>query len=70
MEIGGHRPTKSVGGCLSVRPYEKQDGSLQNKEAATHYYLEAVRQPMEEPPEGPKRNGYVPRKNPGTSGRS
>jgi hypothetical protein len=37
MEISSHRPTKSI------RPYEKQDGSLQNKEAATHYYLEAVR---------------------------
>jgi hypothetical protein len=37
MENSGHRPTKGV------RPYEKQDGSLQNKEAATHYYLEAIR---------------------------
>jgi hypothetical protein len=37
MEISGNRPTKSV------RPYEKPDGPLQNKEATTHYYLEAVR---------------------------
>jgi hypothetical protein len=37
MEISGHRPT------TSVRPYAKQDGSLQNKEVATYYYLEAIR---------------------------
>jgi hypothetical protein len=36
MESSGYRPT------TSVRPYAKQDGSLQNKEVATYYYLEAV----------------------------
>jgi hypothetical protein len=37
MEISGNRS------AMSVCPYAKQDGSLQNKEVATYYYLEAVR---------------------------
>jgi hypothetical protein len=57
MASSGNRPT------MSLRPYEKQGQSLQNKEITTHHYLEAVWQPMAKPSTGFKCNGHFPRKN-------
>jgi hypothetical protein len=64
MAIGSNRPTKGL------RPYAKQSRSLQNKEITTHYYLEAIQQPMAKPHKGSKRNGHLPRKDTSSSSRS
>jgi hypothetical protein len=54
MAIGSYRS------ATGIRPYEKSSGLLQNQEATTYQYLEAIRQSMANSSREPKRNGYLP----------